>query len=116
MCLCSKYPTTVHMLSSRAYSGLLALALDFDRANLDGKLTAERTAEESECQWERSVTGTLPGGERAPTKEKSSTNLKTKAGHAGSGRIGSITGNVHVTRSMYSLTIDNVNGSHTKTE
>ena len=31
MHLCSKYPT-----SSRAYSSLLALALDFDRANLDG--------------------------------------------------------------------------------
>ena len=45
MRLCSKYPTTVCMLSSRAYSSLLALALDFDRANLDAWLTDSKKEE-----------------------------------------------------------------------
>ena len=46
MRLCSKYPTTVRMLCSRAYSSLLALALDFDRANpLDAWLTDSKKEE-----------------------------------------------------------------------
>ena len=41
--------------------------------------------------------------------DESSTNFKTKTGHAGSGRIGRITGNRHVTGSMHSFTINKVN-------
>ena len=60
--------------------------------------------QESEYQWERSVAGTLAQRRESTNKREEQDNLKTKTGHAGSSRIGSITGNIHVTGSMHSLT------------
>ena len=72
------------------------------------------TQQESEYQWERSVAGTLARRRESTNKREEQHKPQTKTGYAGSNRIGSITGNIHVTGSMHSLTIDNINDSRTK--